>query len=267
MSTTLTTPQTPTPGSLLPSPPVLHQRSGYTRVWNVVRLHLVDKRTYIGIPWLIVAASFVITALLSNMVGYAAESTGADITDETYFWGVLAPQWYLLVVAVQSISYSFPFALGYSVTRRDFYLGTSLLFLLISTGNAVAFTLLGQIERATDGWGINTRLFTTLWFGRDEWYVDLLAYFVLQMLVFFVGASIATVYMRWRMRGMVVFWISLAAVVVGILGAITYSNGWPAVGAWGAAQGIAGIFSWLLLPTAVAGICGYLALRRATPKG
>jgi hypothetical protein len=67
---------------------------------------------------------------------------------------------------------------------------------LISAFNAAAFTILTQIEQVTDGWALNTHLFNSLWFGLDAWYVDLLSFFVLQMLVFFVGASVATIYMR-----------------------------------------------------------------------
>jgi hypothetical protein len=162
---------------------------------------------------------------------------------------------------------AFPFALGYSVTRRDFYLGTSLLFVLISAFNAAAFTILTQIEQVTDGWGLNTHLFNSLWFGLDAWYVDLLSFFVLQMLVFFVGASVATIYMRWRMRGILVSGICMAVAVVGAAALTTYTNSWPAVGAWFGAQGVAGIFLWLLVPTALAALGGFLILGRATPKG
>jgi hypothetical protein len=232
-------------------------------------LHLVDRRTYIGIPWLIVGAAFLISIVVSNIIGYATGNGlgGAEATaSQRYSWALLAPQWYLIVVAVQSIAFSFPFALGYSVTRREFYLGTSLLFVLISGFNAVAFTLLTQVEKLTNGWFMGTYMFNALWFGIDGWWVDLLAFFVMQMLVFFVGASVATIYMRWRMPGMLVFWVSFAAVLLGSVSLITFTNNWPAVGIWFAAQGIAGIFLWLLVPTALAGVGGYLALRKATPK-
>jgi hypothetical protein len=246
-----------------------HGRVSIGRIWNVVRMHLVDKRTYVGIPWIIVAGAFLITVVISNIIGYATGNGlgGAEATEnQRYSWAVLAPQWYLIVVAVQSIAFSFPFALGYSVTRREFYLGTSLLFVLISAFNAVAFTLLTQVEKLSHGWFMGTYMFNALWFGIDDWWVDLLAFFVMQLLVFFVGASVATIYMRWRMPGMLVFWVSFAALLVGSVALITYTNSWPAVGTWFAAQGTAGVFLWLLVPAVLAGVGGYLALRKATPK-
>jgi hypothetical protein len=239
------------------------------RIWRVVQLHLVDRRTYIGIPWLIVGAAFVISIIVSNIIGFATGQGlgGVEATEsQRYSWAVLAPQWYLIVVAVQAIAFGFPFALGFSVTRREFYLGTSLLFVLISAFNSVAFTLLTQIEQVTHGWFMGTYMFNALWFGQSGWYVDLLSFFVMQMLVFFVGASVATIYMRWRMPGMLVFWVSFALLILGTIAAITFSSSWPAVGTWFVAQGTAGIFTWLLIPMAVAAVGGFLALRRATPK-
>lgn len=248
---------------------VTPSRSGFTRIWNVVRLHLVDVKTYIGIPWLIVAFAFVITVIIAHIIGYATGGGlgSAEATEgQRYSWAVLAPQWYLVVVAVQSIGITFPFALGFSITRRDFYLGTSLLFVLISAFNAIAFTGLTQLEKLTSGWGMGTYMFNALWFGLEAWYVDLLAFFVLQMLVFFIGASVTTVYMRWRMAGMLVFWISFALLLVGSVALVTYTNNWQAVATWFAVQGTAGVFTWLLAPTVLAALGGYLALRKATPR-
>lgn len=252
-----------------PSAAPRHPFLKFSRIWNVVRMHLVDLKTYLGIPWIIVAFAFVISVIISNIIGFASGDGlgGVEATQgQRYSWAVLSPQWYLMVVAVQSIGLSFPFAMGFSVTRRDFYLGTALLFVLISAFNAIAFTVLTQVEQLTAGWGMGTYMFNALWFGLGAWYVDLLSFFVLQLLVFFIGASVTTVYMRWRMLGMLVFWISFALLIVGSVALITFTSSWPQVSGWFAEQGIAGIFAWLLVPTAVAGIGGYLALRRATSK-
>ena len=251
------------------APAAPHSLGSITRIWNVVRLHLVDLRTYVGIPWIIVGAAFVITVIISAIITYATGSTPNSpeaMEGQRYSWAVLAPQWYLIVVAVQAIGMTFPFALGFSVTRRDFYLGTSLLFVLISAFNAAAFALLTQVEKLTNGWGMGAHMFNALWFGIDGWWVDLLSYFSMQLFIFFLGASVATIYMRWRMPGMLVFWVSLAALVLGALALITFTNSWPGVAAWFVAQGIAGFFSWLFIPTLFAATCGFLVLRKATPK-
>ncbi|WP_104178073.1 hypothetical protein [Cryobacterium sp. Y50] len=250
------------------APASVHPRSALARIWNVVRLHLVDRRTYIGIPWLIVGMAFVITVFIAQIIGFTTGGLGTPgaIEGQRYSWAVLSPQWYLIVVGVQAISFGFPLALGFGVTRRDFYLGTALLFVLISAGNAVAFAVLTQLEKLTEGWWIDTYMFNALWLGIDGFWVDLFSFFVMQLLVFFIGASVATIYMRWRMPGMLVFWSSFALGLVGTVTIITFTSSWPTVAVWFAAQGVGGIFAWLLIPAALAGFGGFLALRRATPK-
>jgi len=245
----------------------LPERPAATRIWNVVRLHLVDSRTYIGIPWLIVGIAFVITVFISQIIGFTTGEMGSPdaIAGMRYSWAVLSPQWYLMIVAVQAVAFGFPFALGFGVTRRDFYLGTWLLFVLISAANGLAFTVLTQVEKITDGWWIHAYMFNALWLGIDGWLVDFFSFFVMQLLVLSLGASVATVYMRWRMPGMVVFWSSFALLIVGSIALITFTSSWPAVSVWFASQGIAGIFGWLLIPAVVSGLGGYLALRRSTP--
>ncbi|WP_051973170.1 hypothetical protein [Cryobacterium sp. MLB-32] len=252
---------------LTPALASLRERSATVRIGNVLRLHLVDRRTYIGIPWLIVGVAFVITIFISRIIGFTTGELGtADaMAGQRYSWAVLSPQWYLVVVAVQTIAFGFPFALGFGVTRRDFYLGTWLLFVLLSAVNSLAFTALTQVEKVTNGWWIDNYMFNALWLGLDGWLVDFFSFFVMQLLVLSVGASVATVYMRWRMPGMLVFWSSLALLIVGSVAVITFTSSWPTVSVWFAAQGIAGIFGWLLVPAAVSGLGGYLALRRATP--
>ena len=125
---------------------------------------------------------------------------------------------------------------------------------------------LTQLEQVTEGWFIDTYMFNALWLGIDGFWVDLFSFFVMELLVFFIGASVATIYMRWRMPGMLVFWSSLALAIVGTVSIITFTSSWPPVAVWFGTQGIAGIFAWLLVPAALAGFGGFLALRRATPK-
>ena len=116
---------------------------------------------------------------------------------------MLSPQWYLVVVGVQAISFGFPLALGFGVTRRDFYLGTASLLVLISAFNALAFAALTQLEQVTEGWWVDTYMFNALWLGIDGFWVDLFSFFVMQLLV---------------------FWSSLALAIVGTVSVITFTS-------------------------------------------
>ena len=67
-----------------------------------------------------------------------APADRADALDDTqYSGGAFYIFVYMLVLGITVIAMTFPFALGYSVTRRDFYLGTSLTFVLLAAGYAI----------------------------------------------------------------------------------------------------------------------------------
>lgn len=248
--------------------PPLAPPPAFTRIWNIVGMHMANRQTYLGIPWIITAGAWAISMAIAVIIGFAAGP--ADAAKATagmaYSWAVLSPLWYMCVVAVLAISQSFPFALGFGVTRRDFYLGTSLLFVLTSVGNALAYATLVEIERATNGWGIGGVMFDALFFQHQTWIANVFLFSVIQLGILFIGACVATVYMRWRMTGMLVFWLSLAVLLVGAVGLVTFTSSWPAVVTWFVAQGAVGVFGWGLILVVVAAVTGYYVLRRATPR-
>jgi hypothetical protein len=173
---------------------------------------------------------------------------------------------YMAVVAAQAITVTFPFALGYSVTRREYYLGTSLLFLLVSAGYAVVLAVLAAIEDATGGCGLGGHTFTAIYFGDEGGSSDCSCSSRSSCSSSSSSAAMSTVSVRWRMYGMIAFWAALAVLLLGLVALATYTSSWPHVGAWFAENGATGVAAWLLLPTAVAAVTGYLVLRRATPK-
>jgi hypothetical protein len=98
-------------------------------------------------------------------------------------------------------SSTFPFALSYGATRRDYWLGSSVTFELLSAMYAIGITLLGVIERATDGWGLGGHMFTPIYFGDVWWQRRLIFFFFGLLFFFFVGSAIAAVWVRWNVTG------------------------------------------------------------------
>lgn len=233
------------------------------RLTRIARLHLVNKSVFIGIPWLIVGMAWAVTMIVMALI--LGAGGGPDV-GQRYSWAVVSPQWYLIVVGIQAVTLTFPFSLGFGATRRDFWLGTSLLFVALSAVNGLAFAILLQLERATGGWFIGARMFDTLWYGTNGFWFDAFSTFSLQLFVLFTGAAIATIYMRWRAKGMLVWGVSLAVIVLAILGTLIYADGWAALGSWLVDLGVVGVFAVLLLPTLFSAALGYLVIRRATPR-
>ena len=146
------------------------------------------------------------------------------------------------------------FALGFGATRRDFWLGTSLMFGFVSVLNAVAIATLVQLEKATNGWWLNIAMFDALWYGQNGWLVDFYTTLALQLFVLFIGASVTTVYLRWRMRGMLILAFGAIALALGGVAIATFTESWPAIFEWFGGIGIVGVFTVVLgLAVAVRG--------------
>ena len=241
--------------------------SALQRVLNVVRLHLTNPWTTIILPWLIMAV-----ILLGNLAIWAlilANTPTADLADVREGLGYSGASTYIfvyiMVVAVQAISVTFPFALGYGVTRRDYYLGTALTFVGLSAMFSIGLTLLSVIEEATNGWGLGGRMFTPIYYG-EGWGQRLFAYFAAFLFFFSVGMAAASIWVRWKANGLTAFFIGLGVLVVGGGALLTVTNSWVAFGQFFANAGFIGSYAWSLVVSAIAAVGGFFVLRRATPK-
>ncbi|WP_350348668.1 hypothetical protein ABIQ69_01690 [Agromyces sp. G08B096] len=235
-------------------------------VWRIVRLHAVNPSIFFGVPWIILGAAWAISVIIALIIT-SAGAPHEDVREGMrYSWAVISPQWYLVVVGVQAIAYTFSFALGFGTTRRDYWLGTALMFVFVAVEMAAGIATLVLIEQATGGWWVGAAMFDSLWYGQQGWLVDFYTAFAMQMLVLFIGASVTTIYMRWRMRGMLVLMFSVIALLLGFIAVVTLSGWWPQVMAWFVDIGIVGVFTLILGLAVVSAVTGYLVIRRATPR-
>jgi hypothetical protein len=241
-------------------------RSRAHEILRIVRLHCVNPSVFFGIPWIILGGAWAVMMIVGLIITGAGGPADDMQEGMRYSWAVLSPQWYLVVVGVQAIGLTFSFALGFGTTRRDFWIGTSIMFGIVSLLNAIAIATLVLIEKATDGWGIGIAMFDSLWYGQQGWLTDFYTTLALQLLVLFIGASVTTVYMRWRIRGTMIVLFSAIALLLAFIAIATFSGSWPAVIEWFGGIGIVGVFTIVLALAAVCAIGGYLVIRRATPR-
>lgn len=242
--------------------PAKSQSSRAQRIWNVSRLHSTNKWQTIGVPAIAMGV-----ILLANMAIWWLVRTAQQPGDETtsYYNGASFYLFvYMLVVAIQAMSRTFPFALGFSVTRRDYYLGTSLAFVIYSICYGVAMTLLSYIEEVTRGWGVGLTVFQTVLFDSGSIWVRLFMYVAAFLIFFLIGMTCGTVYVRWHANGLITFGVATALLVIGSVALATATSSWVRVGDWFVTAGPVGVTAWLLLLSSVFGIIGYFILRRAT---
>lgn len=239
-----------------------------SRVINVTRLHFATKFRLLVLPVMILAFIFFINYLIwwmifgvAGMEGAASASQGMQFSGASAFIFI-----YMMIVAVQAVNLTFPFALGYSVTRRDFSLGTSLTFVLLALYYSAIMTVMAELEKATEGWGLGGHMFDVVYFGAENPFQRFTMFLLIFLFFLFIGSASASVYVRWKSNGMLVFSATLTLIVIGLVALVTLTGNWPLVGEWFVANGAIGVACWSLVPTAIAALAGYLLLRRATPK-
>lgn len=250
----------------VPLSPAAPRRPG--RITSVARLHFTNPTTLVVTPFAVLGSIFAINVAVWVIVLIAAGPAGEHDAAKGFGYSG-SSLWifvYLAVVAIQAMNATFRLALGYGATRRDYYLGSALAFAGLSVGYTAVLTVLGLVEQATDGWWLQGRMFTPVYFGAT--WGDRIAVMLCLFLFFtFAGSAFGAVFVRWRRTGLLVFGGILLAVLVLAGFVIAFARAWEPVGAWFAATPPAGIAAWSLLVSAAFGAIGYLVLRRAVPRG
>jgi hypothetical protein len=229
------------------------------RLSTIMLLQLTNPMTLIGWPLTILSFIF-----LGNLAILGIISTATDGGAQVSVNGGIGFIWvYTLVMAVQSVNQTFPLALGFGSTRRDYLLGTGALFILLSLGYALLVSGLAMLERAIDYWGVGLAFFDTA--PDASWGEIFLGTFLILLLFASIGAATAAVYVRWKAMGMYVFWAGLVVVLIGAAYLITITESWGAVGEFFTTAGVLGTIMWSLVLTVISSLAAYLILRRATP--
>ncbi len=239
----------------------------FTRRWaNVIRIHVANPWPTLVTPWLIFTAIFGLTYSIWHIVLMAAGAGGVEPNAFQYNGGVTWILFYMVVVAVQSMNQTFRFAIGFSSTRRDYYLGTATLFVGLSAFYALGITLLAGVEGLTGGWGVDGGFFAPAFMANLPLVQVAYVYFATLLFMFFLGSAIGSVFVRWGANGILMFLGSVAVVLVATVWLVTRANAWASVGAFFTDNSVPMILTWSLPVTAVAGLVGYALMRRATPR-
>jgi len=237
------------------------------RVWNALRLHAANPWPTLVTPWLIFAAIFGLNLAIWYIVTVAAggvQNLDADAFD--YNGGVTWVLFFLMVMAVQTMSLTFRFALGVGMTRRDYYLGTVAYLAILASTYAAGIAVMAQVERLTNGWGLGGRFFAP-WFLADLpawelWYLNMVAGLLLAML----GVAAGAVWVRWKATGLYLFLGALALLIIAVVWLMTVTASWGSLGDYLGSHSPLVVGTWTLPATALWGVAGYLVLRRATPR-
>jgi hypothetical protein len=230
------------------------------RVLSAARLHLVHPLVVFGVPWMVGGISFVI-----NWAIWALADV-AEHDPNNFTGGVTALYITVCVVFVQALTQMLPFAMGVSLSRRTYWLGTALVGVLSALGYGIALAVLNEIGQATDGWGVGLNFWVPTPLLADSFLLQVLYSGGPMLALVFLGIAIGVVFKRWGSNGL---WAMVLLSVVVIGGLAVLATG---LSAWG------DVWTWLTdrsaltltlgIPTAIAAVvaaASYGGIRRVVP--
>lgn len=226
-----------------------------TTLVNIGRYHLVDRFQYGILPASILALVFAANALVAGTLRSWEE--GALFTG-----GLAALYVFLVVQGSMSMSRSLPFALALGLSRRNYYLGTLGLGVVIAVVYSLGVTALQVAEAATGGWWLRMHFFRIAWVLDGPWPLTWLTAFVFMALLFSYGMCWGLIYWRWNVLGAVCYLAAQLVVVVGFVVAVTWLEAWSVVGDFIAALSPLGVTGLAALLAVVFSAGGFATIRR-----
>ena len=243
-------------------------RTGSSRVLANAKLIVSNPMTTLILLWIILGIIFAVNWLIWLLIVTSAGPDAMANASQGMAWSGASMYLfvYMMVIAIQAVNASFPLALGWGSTRRDFSLGSAVVWVALSLIYSVGFTILSVIERVTNGWGLGGVMFNAIYYGDAPWYERFLLSLAVFLFFFFVGSALAAAYVRWKAMGLIVFFALLTLLLIGGAAGGTFTDAWPRGWATIGGLGGGGIAAWSLVITVVAGLIGWLLLRKATPR-
>jgi hypothetical protein len=224
---------------------------------NVARYHLVDRFTYIVMPWGLLAFVFAI-----NLVIAAAIPTKPR--QDVPVGGLASFYIMILLLGVLATTRSLAFGLSLGVSRRTYFFGTAGLAIAMAAVYGLTLTILQVIEGATGGWGLRLHFFRVGYLLAGPWYLTWLTSFVGLTLVFIYGSWFGLAYRRWSLPGLLAFIAGQITVVVAGALIATWADAWTGIGHFFTTLSATGLTGLLAALTAALFAGGYATVRRVS---
>ncbi|MFD3450098.1 hypothetical protein ACFDTO_36590 [Microbacteriaceae bacterium 4G12] len=225
------------------------------RITTVMKIHAKDKMMWFIVPWFFV----LLPAFLVNL------AIGLIFRPENglYTGGLSSIFICMIVIGIVTLTHSFPFVLGLSIRRTDFFLGTLMMVTIVSLSISVVLLALSFVE-GDWGWGIGLHFFNLPYLSdgslAERWWTLFATAFHTTLL----GFSIMAVYRRFGRLGLFVLFpiIFLAGSVLVFL--CTYFGWWTDIFNWLTGYSAAQLASWLFIVAVIYVLLSFLMIRKST---
>lgn len=220
----------------------------------VIKIHLRQKLTWFYLPWAIMGFSFMANILISLLVGGDAFYTGGLATIFVF----------MFVTALTTAVQLFPFTMGFSIRRTDFFLGSFIFIVMISIFTSAVLVLLSHVEVWTGSWGNKIHFFHLPYLNDGTWLVQFVVNAILIILFSMFGFGIGAFFLRFR--GIRTF-VMVAVVMIILSGmsvvAVRY-EWWGPIIEWFAGHTALGVSLWFIPIALVIALCSRQCLRKST---
>ena len=225
------------------------------RISSVLTLHYRDKWTWFYIPAIILFSIFAVNLIVGFLVN----------SDEVVYTGGASSIFiYLFVTGIIVVAKTFPFAIGMSMRRVDYFIGSAAAGAISSTLFAALILFMAQLENQSNGWG-NRLHFFHFPYINDGTVMEQFALYVIFFLHFFsLGFLIASFAKRFGSKGM--FIASTAILLIGSFAIYLIHSFelWGSIFSWFAGQTAVQIAYWLIPFVLFYLLASFLLLRRAS---
>jgi len=225
------------------------------RISTVMKIHAKDKMMWFIVPWcFVLLPSF----LINLLIGLIFRPENGIITG-----GLSSIFVMMMAVGMYTLTKSFPFALGLSIRRTDFFLGTVMMVAAVCLGISVVLSTLSFVE-GDWGWGVELHFFNLPYLSDGSLAEQSWTLFATAFHMTFFGFFIIAIFRRFGRTGLFVFFpvILLAGSVIGFL--CTYFGWWTDIINWLTVHSAAQLGSWLFVVAVIYVLLSFLMIRKST---
>lgn len=221
---------------------------------GMLKMHFKDKWLWLFMPWLILLSSFFVNVIIAFFI------------DEPMYTGGLASIFiYMLIIGSVVLVQTFPFALGFSQRRTDYFIGTSFMAIIISAVFSLLLFLLSITEGdLTGGWGLELYFFHLPYLNDGTGIEQLWMYFVSILHMFYSGFIISSIFRRFGRNGLFIF-AAVMFILISICSLlITYNQWWGHIISWITDHTAFELALWTMPLTILYALLSFWMLRRST---
>ncbi|WP_026678907.1 hypothetical protein [Fictibacillus gelatini] len=220
----------------------------------VLKMHMKYKLIWMILPWTTLLFSFAVNLLIAVLVN---DKGGL------YTGGVASIFIFMFVAGITIPIQTFPFSLGLSVRRKDYFLGMMAVSLIVSAISAAILSIFSFIESdLTGGWGYKIHFFSLLNAFNTNIIWQFGIFFILLTHMCLSGFIIYSIYQRFGRSGMLWLFVLLVLLLTVLSLLFTYFQWWIPIFQWIAHHPNL-LVLWILLASCIYAALSYLLLRKA----